>query len=838
MVRSSIQRLFQAESSRVKCIDFHDTQPLVLCALYDGSVTIYNYNTSSVTTNITVSNDPVRAARWIPSHHGKPWILTASDDGKVRVFNTNTSEKVKTIAVSPDYLRAIAVHPSDPTFIVAGDDMLIRSYTWQGDDFALKSTFEGHGHYVMSVSFNPNEPSQFASGSLDNTAKVWSLHHKDTLYTLSGHTKGIDDVSFFPHSEFPYLATSADDFTIKVWDTTNRVCVKTLEHHTNNVSAIKFHPKLPLLISGSEDGSVCIFDVPSFEVSNSISYGMNRIWSLDVGIESSTLAIGADDGSMVVKLASDLPTASLGSDGRIVLAKEGEVRLLEPRRVVRKGMVLEEGASLDIEAVRVRPVDFGVESVLHRPEGRFVTVVGEGKYSIFSSLALAPQENGKADLFCWAVGRSGVEYGIVDGSRFLVFSKATGQKDFNQRLSLSLKFSPSFVFSGPLIAAATESFVCFYDWESGEMLQRIDVAVSNLVWNNERSKICIYGPDGLFMLNFNEQEEEIFEVEHDLALTTVQSVTWVSESALILTQTSPDSRILFWTGGKPLEIEKPSINHVVLGWFPDLEVYLTIDKNGYIYAFVISKDLIVAFNALSVSDFDVFDDVMSRVKGSVYAEMIVEELESRNEFERALSLTSVDSKKLDLSLKTQNFEQAVDLAVQINEAFSFKSVGIAATQAGYFDIGKQMMLKSNDLPSCLVLGVCLNDVDLINYVKSESINQNDLNSLYLACFLTRDVEGCLNALESSGLVAEAAHFVRTFDPKNVEKYVQLWKNSLAKTNPRVAESLVIPQMEAEFHSPRASEGDVDKKEDESGGEDNDKVDTVESEGEKSEELSE
>jgi hypothetical protein len=38
------------DSARIKCIDFHDQLPWVICALYNGSVVIVNYQTEVRTT--------------------------------------------------------------------------------------------------------------------------------------------------------------------------------------------------------------------------------------------------------------------------------------------------------------------------------------------------------------------------------------------------------------------------------------------------------------------------------------------------------------------------------------------------------------------------------------------------------------------------------------------------------------------------------------------------------------------------------------------------------------------------------------------------------------------
>jgi WD40 repeat protein len=42
----------------------------------------------------------------------------------------------------------------------------------------------------------------------------------------------------------------------QVWDYQTKSCVQTLEGHAHNISAVCFHPELPIIITGSEDGTV------------------------------------------------------------------------------------------------------------------------------------------------------------------------------------------------------------------------------------------------------------------------------------------------------------------------------------------------------------------------------------------------------------------------------------------------------------------------------------------------------------------------------------------------------------------------------------------------------
>jgi coatomer subunit beta' len=52
----------------------------------------------------------------------------------------------------------------------------------------------------------------------------------------------------------------------QVWDYQTKSCVQTLEGHTHNVSAVCFHPELPIIVTGSEDGTVRIWHSTTYRL--------------------------------------------------------------------------------------------------------------------------------------------------------------------------------------------------------------------------------------------------------------------------------------------------------------------------------------------------------------------------------------------------------------------------------------------------------------------------------------------------------------------------------------------------------------------------------------------
>ncbi|CAM9451953.1 unnamed protein product, partial [Phaeothamnion confervicola] len=187
--------------------------------------------------------------------------------------------------------------------------------------------FEGHAHYVMMVKFNTKDSNTFASASLDRSVKVWGLGAPTPHFSLDGHDRGVNCVDYYPGGDRPYLLSGADDKLVKIWDYQTKSCVQTLDGHANNVSAVLFHPRLPVILSGSEDGTVRIWHATTYRAETTLNYGMERVWALAAGNDSKKVAIGFDEGTIVLKLGHEMPVASLDTHtGKVVWAQNAEIQ--------------------------------------------------------------------------------------------------------------------------------------------------------------------------------------------------------------------------------------------------------------------------------------------------------------------------------------------------------------------------------------------------------------------------------------------------------------------------------------------------------------------------------
>ncbi|XP_054160801.1 coatomer subunit beta'-like [Oppia nitens] len=303
-VKLDVQRKLLSRSDRVKCCDLHPTEPLMLASLFTGQVHVWNYDSQELVKSFDVCGQPVRSAKFVSR---KNWIITGSDDMIVRVFDYSTRELIQSFEAHTDYIRSICVHPTRPYLLTASDDKLIKQWNWD-ENWSLSHVYEGHSHYVMEIAVNPKDTDSFASASLDRTVKVWQLgSSSEPMFTLEGHEKGVNSVDYCPSADKPYLISGGDDHLVKIWDYQTGTVVQILDGHTKNVSSVRYHPRLPMIImTGAEDGTIRLWDSVAadnhYRLERTLDYGLERVWSVCCLKGSDAVAVGYDEGSIVLKL--------------------------------------------------------------------------------------------------------------------------------------------------------------------------------------------------------------------------------------------------------------------------------------------------------------------------------------------------------------------------------------------------------------------------------------------------------------------------------------------------------------------------------------------------------
>lgn len=161
--------------------------------------------------------------------------------------------------------------------------------------------------------------------------------------------------------------------------------------------------------------------------------------------------------------------------GKLIYTKNQEV--LSANLQTMQDDTTPEGTRIPISIKEMGSTEIFATSLIHSPNGRFVTVVGDGEYIIYTALAWRNKSFGNGFSFAWANDSN--TYAVLENK-----VKLRVYKNFKERGGVGMRgvgsWSIEGLHGGPLLCARGNGFVLFWDWESGEIVRRIDVEAKNV----------------------------------------------------------------------------------------------------------------------------------------------------------------------------------------------------------------------------------------------------------------------------------------------------------------------------------------------------------------------
>jgi hypothetical protein len=166
-------------------------------------------------------------------------------------------------------------------------------------DFVLDRTVKAHSSWVTGVAFS-SDNRRLASGSWDETVKVWDVPTGQQLSALSGKVKEVQALAF--SSDGRWLATENSSDTVTLWDAATGTEVRMLPSNkpvgapgTNWVYSIAFSPDGRWLASGIDSKTVRIWEVSTGRAVRDLTALRRSVIYVAFSPDGRLLASGDDD---------------------------------------------------------------------------------------------------------------------------------------------------------------------------------------------------------------------------------------------------------------------------------------------------------------------------------------------------------------------------------------------------------------------------------------------------------------------------------------------------------------------------------------------------------------
>ncbi|KAJ4375319.1 WD domain protein [Neocucurbitaria cava] len=197
---------------------------------------------------------PISALRFSPDGQ---YIASGSSDCTIKLWDAHTGTLEHTLE---GHLAGISTlsWSFDSRILASGsDDKSIRLWDVKRG-LPHPTPFIGHHNYVYSIAFSP-KGNMLVSGSYDEAVYLWDVRAARVMRSLPAHSDPVSGVDFVRDGTL--IVSCSHDGLIRVWDTATGQCLRTLVHEDNApVSSVKFSPNGRYVLAWTLDSCVRLWN--------------------------------------------------------------------------------------------------------------------------------------------------------------------------------------------------------------------------------------------------------------------------------------------------------------------------------------------------------------------------------------------------------------------------------------------------------------------------------------------------------------------------------------------------------------------------------------------------
>lgn len=229
---------------------------------------------------------------------GEGNMLKPKSPGKILLWELESRRLKHQIDVDAS-VGAMRYQPNGQRLAVACGDNSVRIFDESLDSPAV---LKGHKFPVVTLDWSPTK-NELASVSgslvfaaLPGDAIIWDTNKMQQRMKLVGHTAALSSVAYSPDGDI--LITGSADKTVKVWDAESGQCLRTLTDSKDPVLSVVYDPKGRWIAAGSGDvfnamtpkpGAIHIWNTSNWELERELRGHGQLVHALSVTNDGSRL---------------------------------------------------------------------------------------------------------------------------------------------------------------------------------------------------------------------------------------------------------------------------------------------------------------------------------------------------------------------------------------------------------------------------------------------------------------------------------------------------------------------------------------------------------------------
>lgn len=194
-------------------------------------------------------------------------LITASEDATARIFDINREEYVSVLRGHEKYINHVVCN-YDFVFTASADKCIRK---WRIDTGMCSKTMKGHAGAVNRLFLLKNI---LFSSSYDRSARCWHIDTGECIAVFTGHKLGVYPILYIETSDSEFdrdfadldnnhdmLITGSVDSTAKSWSLNTKENLMTFRGHKGGILSLATDNSATTLFTGSQDNTIRSYEL-------------------------------------------------------------------------------------------------------------------------------------------------------------------------------------------------------------------------------------------------------------------------------------------------------------------------------------------------------------------------------------------------------------------------------------------------------------------------------------------------------------------------------------------------------------------------------------------------
>lgn len=371
------------------------------------------------------------------------------------------------------------------------------------------------------------------------------------------------------------------------------------------------------------------------------------------------------------------------------------------------------------------------------------------------------------------------------------------------------------LFGGACLAIRGPDCICFFDWNEGAFLCKIDVAPSAIYWNDTQELVLLVCEELAFVLKYEKDAVDnaiadgsisvevgvpgAFEPEHEIS-GKIDKGQWVGDCFVF---SNGSGRLNYFVGGNTMtlaHLDQQSTGPLfMLGYLPKEDKVYFMDRSRHVVSYRVLLAVLQYQTAVVRRDFDSANAILPAIPDSEHSS-VARFLEAQGYKDVALQVSKDVDHKFDLALELGRLDVCTELLDDApanlkdttDTTTKWKRLGDLALSNCDLALAERCARNAKDLAGLLMLHTATGDRSGVLKLADDAVAQGKLNIAFVSFFILGEIEKCFELLIETERIPEAALLARTYLPSQISRAVTLWRNDLARVSERAAAALADP----------------------------------------------